>query len=49
MTDSQISNNASVLYCGVYVSSRVCAGVYKGVSIVLCNETCYIAIRSIDD
>jgi hypothetical protein len=39
----------SVLYGGVRSSSRVCAGVCEGVSIVSCNETCRIDIRSIDD
>ena len=38
-----------VLYGGVRSSSRVCAGVCEGVSIVSCNETCRIDIRSIDD
>ena len=38
-----------VLYGGVCSSSRVCAGVCEGVSIVSCNETCHIDIRSIDD
>jgi hypothetical protein len=37
------------LYGGVYSSSRVCAGLRDGVSIVSCNETCRINIRSIDD
>jgi hypothetical protein len=39
----------SVLYGGVCSSSPVCAGVCEGVSIVSCNETCRINIRSIDD
>jgi len=38
-----------MLYSGVCSSSQVCAGVWEGVSIVLCNETCRIDIRSIDD
>jgi len=39
----------NLLYGGVCSSSRVCAGVCEGVSIVSCNETCRIDIRSIDD
>jgi len=39
----------NLLYGGVHSSSRVCAGVCEGVSIVSCNETCRIDIRSIDD
>jgi len=39
----------NLLYGGVCSSSRVCAGVCKGVSIVSGNETCRIDIRSIDD
>jgi len=39
----------NLLYGGVCSSSRVCAGVCDGVSIVLCDETCRIDIRSIDD
>ena len=39
----------NLLYGGVCASSRVCAGVCEGVSIVSCNETCRIDIRSIDD
>ena len=42
-------NHQNVLYGGVCSSSRVCAGVREGVSIVSCNETCRINIRSIDD
>jgi hypothetical protein len=38
-----------VLYGGVYSSSRVCAGVCEGLSIVSCNKTCRIDIWSIDD
>jgi hypothetical protein len=38
-----------VLYGSVRSSSRVCAGVCEGVSIVSCKETCRIDIRSIDD
>jgi len=37
-----------LLYGGACSSSRVCAGVCEGVSIVSCNETCRIDIRSID-
>jgi len=37
------------LYGGVCSSSRVCEGVCKGVSIVSCNKTCRINIRSIDE
>jgi len=39
----------ALLYGGVSSSSRVCAGVCEGVSIVSYNETCRIDIRSIDD
>jgi len=38
----------NLLYGGVRSSSRVCAGVCEGVSIVSCNETCRIDIRSVD-
>jgi len=38
-----------LLYGGVRSSSRVCAGVCEGVSVVSCNGTCRIDIRSIDD
>jgi len=38
-----------MLYGGVSSSSRVCAGVSEGVSIVLCTETSRINIWSIDD
>jgi hypothetical protein len=40
---------ALLLYSGVCSSSGVCAGVCEGVSIVSCDETCRINIRSIDD
>jgi hypothetical protein len=40
---------ALLLYGGVCSSSRVCAGVCERVSIVSCDETCRINIRSIDD
>jgi len=36
-------------YGGVCSSSGVCTGVCEGVSIVSCNETCLIDIKSIDD
>jgi len=39
----------NLLYGGLCSSSRVCTGVCEGVSIVSCNETCHIDIRSIDD
>ena len=39
----------NLLYSGMCSSSRLCTGVCEGVSIVLCNETCRIDIRSIDD
>jgi len=39
----------NLLYGGMCSSSRVCAGVCEGVSIVSGNETCRIDIRSIDD
>ena len=39
----------NLLYGGVRLSSRVCAGVCKGMTIVSCNETCRMDIRSIDD
>jgi hypothetical protein len=39
----------NMLYGGVRSGSRVCTGVFEGVSIVLCNETCRIDIWSIDD
>ena len=38
-----------LLYGGVCSSSRVCAGICEGVSIVLCKETCHIDRRLIDD
>jgi len=39
----------NLLCNGVCWGSRVCAGVFKSVSIVSHNETCCIDIRSIDD
>jgi len=39
----------NLLYGDVCSSSRVCAGVCEGVSILSCNETCRIDIWSIDD
>jgi len=44
-----MTNMRGMLYGGVCSSSRVCAGVCEGVSIVSCNETCRIDIRSMDD
>jgi hypothetical protein len=42
-------HNRRLLYSGMCSSSRVCAGICEGVSIVSCNETCRIDIRLIDD
>ena len=42
------TRSITVLDWGVWSSSRVCAGVCEGVSVVSCNETCPIDIRSID-
>ena len=39
----------SLLYSGVCSSSRVCAGVCEGGSMVSCNEPCHIHISSIVD
>jgi len=39
----------NLLYGGLCSNSRACAGVCEGVSIVSCNDTCHIDIRSIDD
>jgi hypothetical protein len=41
--------SSNLLYGGGCSSSQVCAGVCEGESIVSCNETCRIDIRSIDD
>jgi len=50
MKDIRVNNvELTLLYGGERSSSRVCAGVCEGVSIVSCNETCRIDIRSIDD
>jgi len=49
LTAPGVSPHSVLLYGGVRSSSRVCAGVCEGVSIVSCNETCRIDIRSIDD
>ena len=48
-TNESRGSTLVLLYGGVRSSSRVCAGVCEGVSIVSCNETCRIDIRSIDD
>jgi hypothetical protein len=50
IVDSLLTASApNMLYSGVRSGSRVCAGVFEGVSIVPCNETCRIDIWSIDD
>jgi len=36
--------STTLLYGGVCCSSRVCAGICEGVSIVSCNEACRIDI-----
>jgi len=48
-TPLSAASTAVLLYGDVCSSSRVCAGVCEVVSIVSCNETCCINIRSIDD
>jgi len=45
----KMAKMCDVLYGGMCSSSRVCAGICEGLSIVSCNETCRIDIRSIDD
>jgi hypothetical protein len=43
------ARNHNLLYGGMCSCSRVCAGIGEGVSIVSCDKTCRIDIRSIDD
>jgi len=49
LLSSTACSQSRLLYGGVCSSSRVCAGVCEGVSIVSCNKTGRIDIRSIDD